>query len=163
MSLPHIKFLHLTVSDIQQGQTFSCCPPAHSDPMGENNTPTALKGCGVKIRDEVCTLFALTPYFIHLMCSGQLFKWSIYHRPYGKHIYTINSTTPTHHISDGSVFIHFDILLYHPVQIRHPFTHFLLTYAVTGGFTRCVLDVMSLVQDNDLLLQVNLQLITSQR
>ena len=24
-------------------------PPAHPDTMGENNTPTALKGCGVKI------------------------------------------------------------------------------------------------------------------
>ena len=40
-----------TVSEIQPGQTFSRRPPrrppAHPDTMGENNTPTALKGCGV--------------------------------------------------------------------------------------------------------------------
>ena len=48
MSLPSINFLHLTVSEIQLGQTFSHCPPTHPDTMGENNTPTALKGCGVK-------------------------------------------------------------------------------------------------------------------
>ena len=48
MSLPSINFLHLTVSEIQAGQTFSRRPPAHPDTMGENNTPTALKGCGVK-------------------------------------------------------------------------------------------------------------------
>ena len=34
------------VSEIQPGQTFSCHPPAHLDTMGENNTLTALKGCG---------------------------------------------------------------------------------------------------------------------
>ena len=39
MSLPSVNFLHFTVSEIQ---------PAHPDTMGENNTPTALKGCGVK-------------------------------------------------------------------------------------------------------------------
>ena len=48
MSLPSINFLHLTVSEIQPGQTISRRPPAHPDTMGENNTPTALKGCGVK-------------------------------------------------------------------------------------------------------------------
>ena len=49
MSLPSINFLHLPVSEIQPGQTFSRCPPdRHPDNMGENNTPTALKGCGVK-------------------------------------------------------------------------------------------------------------------
>ena len=48
MSLPSINFLHLTVSEIQPGQTFSRHPPAHPDTMGENNTQTALKGCGVK-------------------------------------------------------------------------------------------------------------------
>ena len=48
MSLPSINFLHLTVSEIQPRQTFSHCnPPAHPHTMGENNTPTALKGCGV--------------------------------------------------------------------------------------------------------------------
>ena len=31
------------VSEIQPGQTFSRCPPAHPDTMGENNTPTVLK------------------------------------------------------------------------------------------------------------------------
>ena len=46
MSLPSINFLHLTVSEIQPGQTFS--RPTRPDSMGENNTPTALKGCGVK-------------------------------------------------------------------------------------------------------------------
>ena len=48
MSLPSINFLHRTVSEIQPGQTFSRRPPAHPDTISENNTPTALKGCGVK-------------------------------------------------------------------------------------------------------------------
>ena len=48
ISLPRINFLHLTVSEIQPGQTFSCRPPAHPDTMGENKTPTTLKVCGVK-------------------------------------------------------------------------------------------------------------------
>ena len=48
MSLPSMNFLHLTVSEIQPGQTISRRPPSHPDTMGENNTPTALKGCGVK-------------------------------------------------------------------------------------------------------------------
>ena len=47
MSLPSINFLHLTVSEIQLRQTFSRRPPAHQDTTGEN-TPTVLKGCGVK-------------------------------------------------------------------------------------------------------------------
>ena len=51
MSLPSINSLHLTVSEIQPRQTFSRHPPAHLDAMGENNTPTALKGCGVKFTD----------------------------------------------------------------------------------------------------------------
>ena len=53
MSLPSINFLHLTVSEIQPGQTISrrpdARPPDHPDTMGENNTPTAIKGCGVKM------------------------------------------------------------------------------------------------------------------
>ena len=61
MSLPSINFIHLTVSEIQPGQTFPRQPPAHRtarqptrptahpDTMGENNTPTALKCCAVKI------------------------------------------------------------------------------------------------------------------
>ena len=52
MSLPIINFIHLTVSEIQSRQTLSSrqpnCPPTHPDTMGENNTLTALKGCGVK-------------------------------------------------------------------------------------------------------------------
>ena len=48
ISLPSMNFLHLKVSEIQPGQTISR-PPAHPDTMGENNTPTALKGCGVKM------------------------------------------------------------------------------------------------------------------
>ena len=48
MSLPSISFLHVTASVIQPGQTFSHHPPAHPDTMGENNSPTALKSCGVK-------------------------------------------------------------------------------------------------------------------
>ena len=53
MSLPSINFLHLTVFEIQAGQTSSLRPPAHPDTMGENNTLTALKGCGVKIGKSV--------------------------------------------------------------------------------------------------------------
>ena len=49
MSLPSMNFLHLTVSEIQPGQTIYRRPPAHPDTMGENTTPTALKGCGVKM------------------------------------------------------------------------------------------------------------------
>ena len=49
MSLPSMNFLHLTVSEIQPGQTIFRRLPAHPDTMGENNTPTALKGCGVKM------------------------------------------------------------------------------------------------------------------
>ena len=36
------------VSEIQTGQTSSLHSPTDPDTMGENNTPTALKGCGVK-------------------------------------------------------------------------------------------------------------------
>ena len=49
MSLPSINFLYVMASEIQPGQIFSSHPPAHPDTMGENNIPTALKGCGVKI------------------------------------------------------------------------------------------------------------------
>ena len=56
MSLPSINFLHLTVSEIQPGQTFSRHPPAHPDTMGENNTPTALKAYKVLITHLVLVL-----------------------------------------------------------------------------------------------------------
>ena len=50
MSLQSINSLHFKVSEIQPGQTFSrrTHPPAHTDTMGENNTPAALKRCEVK-------------------------------------------------------------------------------------------------------------------
>ena len=49
MSLPSINFLHLIVSEKQPGQTFPFDRlPAHPDTMGENDTLTAIKGCGVK-------------------------------------------------------------------------------------------------------------------
>ena len=53
MFLPNINFLHLTVSEIQVQTNFFLLParlPSHPDTMGENHTPTALKGCGVKNR-----------------------------------------------------------------------------------------------------------------
>ena len=31
----------------------AACPTAHPDTMGENNAPTALKGCGVKKVKEI--------------------------------------------------------------------------------------------------------------
>ena len=47
--LTSINFLNLIVSEKHPGQTFpSDCPPTHQDTMGENNTATAIKGCGVK-------------------------------------------------------------------------------------------------------------------
>ena len=60
MSLPSMNFLHLTVSEIQPGQTFPPArPTTHPDTMGENNTPTALKGCGVKnVKAFRCTNLA---------------------------------------------------------------------------------------------------------
>ena len=39
MSLPSINFLHLTVAEVQAGQTSSQRPPTHPDTMHENNTP----------------------------------------------------------------------------------------------------------------------------
>ena len=42
------------VSEIQPRQTFSRRPPAHPDTMGEKNTPTALKGYGVKRQKDMC-------------------------------------------------------------------------------------------------------------
>ena len=58
ISLLSMNFLHLTVSEIQPGQTVSRSPPAHPDTTGENNTPTALKRCGV-----IRTSFNVTQYY----------------------------------------------------------------------------------------------------
>ena len=62
MSIPSINFLHLTFSEIQPGQTFPPHEhlPAHPDTMDENNTPTALKGCGVKMPESPEMLYALS-------------------------------------------------------------------------------------------------------
>ena len=56
MSLPSMNFLHLTVSEIQPVLFPAARPPAHPDTMGENNTPTALKGCGVTIHSTASDL-----------------------------------------------------------------------------------------------------------
>ena len=73
MSLPCINFLHLTLSEIQPGQTFSRRPPAHPDTMSENNTLTALKGCGVKtstthFSTRYCVLTQRIPDRTWLIC-----------------------------------------------------------------------------------------------
>ena len=46
MSPRSINFLHLAVSESPEKPFLAV---AHPDVMGENNTRTALKGCGVKI------------------------------------------------------------------------------------------------------------------
>ena len=85
MSLPSMNFLHLTVSEIQPGQTISrrltARPPAHLDTTGENNTPTALKGCGVKncliLKSSVCaegSQTSLLPYKIQGLVFKNLFR-----------------------------------------------------------------------------------------
>ena len=77
MFLPRINFLNLAVSEIQPGQTISrrppTRPPAHPDTMGENNTPTALKGCGVKtgVTVDVSAKNAL-PIFLFGESRGKL-------------------------------------------------------------------------------------------
>ena len=49
------QLLHLPVSEIQPRQIFSRRPPdrppSHPDTVGENNTPTGPKDCGVKTED----------------------------------------------------------------------------------------------------------------
>ena len=57
------------VSEIQPGQTFSRRPPAHPDTMGENNTPTALKGCGVKTRGMLLLTKAKRPLKFEMLCG----------------------------------------------------------------------------------------------
>ena len=59
MSLPSINFLHLMVSEIHARQTSSHRPPAHPDTIGEINTLTALKGCGVKNEKVAVTHLAI--------------------------------------------------------------------------------------------------------
>ena len=84
MSLPSINFLHLTVSEIQPGQTISRRtpthwprrPPAHPDTMGENNTPTALKGCGVKNHTHTKSLTLLSQFDPQGRAWGKYYKLS---------------------------------------------------------------------------------------
>ena len=56
-----------TKYELQPGQTFSRRPPtrsfAHPDTIGESNTPTALKGCGVK-RLKCCNWLQKTCCFL---------------------------------------------------------------------------------------------------
>ena len=48
ISRPSFNFLRFTVSVLQPRQTFHAAHlPAHQDTTGENNTLTALTGCGV--------------------------------------------------------------------------------------------------------------------
>ena len=60
------------VSEIQPRQTFSgrqpAHPTAHLDTMGENNTPTALKGCGVKSVSIGVKIFWIEALYI-LYCT----------------------------------------------------------------------------------------------
>ena len=58
MSLPSFNFLHLSVSEIQPFPTTRPHkrPPAHANTISENNTLTALKGCGVKSVAELAPL-----------------------------------------------------------------------------------------------------------
>ena len=58
-----MNFLHLRVSEIQPGQTISRRLPAHPDTMDENNTPTALKGCGVKMDQSLWGISKEVAYF----------------------------------------------------------------------------------------------------
>ena len=64
---PVNNFLHLTVSEIQAGQTFPAAPPdrplAHLATMVENNTPTALHGCGVK------TIYRIWVIYLHRLAQ----------------------------------------------------------------------------------------------
>ena len=46
-------------------------PPAHPDTMGENNTPTALKGCGVK------TILDCDSKCCNIETSPKIFKYFI--------------------------------------------------------------------------------------
>ena len=64
------------VSEIQSRQTFSRRPPthpnAHSDTMGENNTLTALKGCGVKTKSVAVLL--MSDFYRHIFLKCSLWK-----------------------------------------------------------------------------------------
>ena len=79
MSLPSINFLHPTVSEIQPGQTFShrppTHPPAHPDTMGENNTSTALKGCGAKMITTFLILLTEKICEKHIILNTGLNYW----------------------------------------------------------------------------------------
>ena len=67
-----MNFLHLTVSEIQAGLfPPPARSPAHPDTMGENNTPTALKGCVVKIILKIHENIKKSPGLI--LTQGNLF------------------------------------------------------------------------------------------
>ena len=53
--IPTMNFLYLTGSEIQPGQPDHS--PARPDTMGENNTRTALKSCGVKSMETSHAIF----------------------------------------------------------------------------------------------------------
>ena len=81
MSLPSINFLHLSVSEIQPGQFFPAArPTTHPDTMGEINTPTALKGCGVKMEKHVRSEKLVVWPIRSVLTSEQLFKFMIIDR-----------------------------------------------------------------------------------
>ena len=55
--------------------------PAHPDTMGENNTPTAIKGCGVKMEALVKTKYRIFPKYgpgvnYFQMASDQALNWT---------------------------------------------------------------------------------------
>ena len=83
MSLPSINILHLTVSEIQPGQAFSSLRPRRPSrhAMGENNTRTALKGCGVKTstKPKLCKEYLSNDMYIyisHICCLHSFEKYS---------------------------------------------------------------------------------------
>ena len=76
MSLPIIKFLHFSFFAIQPGQFFSRQvpdrQPAHPDTMGESNTPTSLKACGIKIMAIVGLTLTFMEFYGALYWSDKI-------------------------------------------------------------------------------------------
>ena len=58
------------VSEIQPRQKCSRRPPTNPDTMGENNTLTALKGCGVKL----LLFYLVTLAELKMCCTVNLVK-----------------------------------------------------------------------------------------